>query len=281
VTRTVDNEASPSWNQVLEFGCVESNTKLTFRVRDQDYFGDEACLGPLRLMGPWPPSGRRQVLCESPAMDPVVAGTPGTGCISFTLYYGLGLPSTIVSGDGTRTSTANTTSSLRPSTTPSLPSTLPSRPDTPSSPLPSVVTPQANVSTSPAENSDPHVPPPPRAPSLPPSSQSSPSPSSTSPRPPLVPSAPGMDHPSVAVRAPAPMGPEASKNTRHRSPKAALLAGGIISLVALVGIAAAVAVTRRRRRRAAVHNQGLEVDGTESGVRGAGGSSALGSAEVL
>jgi hypothetical protein len=158
---------------------------------------------------------------------------------------------------------------------------LPSRPDTPSSPLPSVVTPQANVSTTPAENSDPHVPPPPRAPSLPPSSPSSPSPSSTSPRPPFVPSGPGVDNPSVAVRAPAPMGPEASKNTRHRSPKAALLAGGIIALVALVGIAAAVAVTRRRRRRAAAHNQGLEVDGTDGGVRGAGGSSALGSAEVL
>ena len=259
LTKRIDNDAEPQWNQVLDFGCVVEDSKIAFRVRDSDYFGDESCLGPLGILGPWPASGAPMVLCESQAADATTTGgMPGTGCISFTLYYGDNIPDFI--------SNPNSVSVTSPST---LPAGVPSRPDTPDAPLPTVTkrpattntTRPATTTTNPSESTDPRVAPTPRIGGQDPNPTKTPPPLVNNPnggRRPALPQGPRNVTKPAVMQSPA--GETQDKNKaggRHN--KGAAVAGGILATLALVGIGAGI-LASRRRLRTETHEQNLEVD---------------------
>lgn len=82
-THIEGNNARPKWNQVLEFGCVTSDSPIVFTVNDHDFTQEENCLGPIQVQG-WPTSGVTQQVCATAPADPM---TLPSDCLSFSLFY--------------------------------------------------------------------------------------------------------------------------------------------------------------------------------------------------
>lgn len=285
---------------MLDFGCVEQDSKISFRVRDWDYFSDEVCLGPLDILGTWPASAEPSVVCKE---------AEGKGCISFTLFYGPDVTLADATGgiaDTTGAGAAAGTTITNPTITPTtdIPTT-PSRPDTPDAPLPTVVKRPANATHTPSTEEvtnrpNPITPPPstptPRVRAEPGGLPLTGAPVNSSTAPPTTtdsPLASTKTRPSSSSTTDqqprvqgSPPPPPRTEEKEKSSPgggnsgakKSAAVAGSIIGLLAFVGVGVGV-YSSRRRRRAQDHNQGLELD--DPAVRGQQDEGGAGSIVVL